>query len=111
MAYLVKTQKIKRTEPNPKYWPPPLNDHSLEQYVRNYRQQGIYPPLLTAEEKRTIDMVGQYDSKGNQYGVTWTLGGHPITNKKDQLGFVYDYDSQIGRYKRHEGCFGVKYLD
>ena len=99
-------------EPDPKYWPPSIDDPSLQEYVTRYRNEGIYPPALTKEEKEIIDRVGTYDSNGNKYSVTWTLGGHPIDTKigKDDGG-AYTRENKSDVYKRYVGCFGIKILN
>src|SRR5581483_11064917 len=82
------------TEPNSRYWAPPLTDSAYTQLVETLKKkQRIYPPLLSTQEKYLIDRVGTYDSNGYLNGIEWTISGHPIPTKTVSPGviFIYDY--------------------
>ena len=77
------------TEPNPKYWPPPVTGTLQSLYVEQYRVTGKYPPKLSADEKSIVDKDGSYDRKGNKHAVVWLLGGYPTAAKIDKKGDQY----------------------
>ena len=99
------------TEPDSRYWPPPIDDESLNKYVEDYKRQGIYPPKLNTMEKEIIDRSGTYDNKGNKHSVVWTLGGHPIATKIDKNGNEFSDNNNTGKYTRQVGCWNIEVLD